>query len=314
MRRERCLGAAVLVMGLLSASRASAYCRTTTCITCPAPATGCVTQGTDLYWTSSCLSYDVQQDGSRWATVDQISSIADLAFQSWVTAPCPDGTGTPSITLKNLGPVACDNQEYNDQTHTYGGNANIIIFRDDVWTESSNSDPASTLALTTVTFQVTTGEIFDADIEINGLTEISTATPVPSAAHDLQSILTHETGHFLGMAHSTVACSADGSDCPTMNAIYQAGSDAYRTLEADDVAGICAIFPPDRQATSNSCTPRHGFSGQCGTTTPPPGGGCSVAAEVAAGGAGRTPLAGLCLAGLFALRARRPRNRRRTDG
>ena len=75
-----------------------------------------------------------------------------------------------------------------------------------------------------------------------------TRTPVPATSYDLPSILTHEVGHFLGMAHSTEPCTVGGDDCPTMNPFYTTGSDAYRSLEADDVAGICAVYPPSRKA------------------------------------------------------------------
>jgi hypothetical protein len=173
----------------------------------------------------------------------------------------------PSFELANLGPVACDRHEYNDQQNSYGGNANIIVFRDDEW--AATKDP-HTLALTTVTYNRNTGEIYDADIEVNShvqfatMRSISTSLRVPNNSYDLQSILTHEAGHFLGLAHSNASCSPSG-DCPTMDAMYRTGSDDFRTLDKDDIEGICAIYPPNRTAVDNSCAPRHGFSGECGT-------------------------------------------------
>jgi hypothetical protein len=301
--------AAVILGGLLWSDRAEAFCRTTTCVDCVAPDTGCIQDGLPLYWTSSCVSYDVQEAGSKWADVPTITSIASTAFHAWTDATCPASTAGPSIHATDMGPVTCEFQQYNDDTHTFGGNANIIVFHDNDWTLTSSSDPASTLALTTVTFAVASGEIYDADIEVNGTKTISTSTPVPTSAYDLQSILTHEIGHFLGMAHSTEPCtSGSGGDCPTMNPYYTTGTDAYRSLEADDVAGICTIYPPSRQAGSSSCTPRHGFSSECGTTVRPPSAtsGCSVApGRLGAGGA----TAALLMAGLAVIRSRRRRAR-----
>jgi MYXO-CTERM domain-containing protein len=56
----------------------------------------------------------------------------------------------------------------------------------------------------------------------------------PYNTYDLQAILTHEAGHFLGLAHS-VDTSA------IMYAFYSPGS---IHLTPDDVAGICTIYPP----------------------------------------------------------------------
>jgi hypothetical protein len=53
---------------------------------------------------------------------------------------------------------------------------------------------------------------------------------------DLESALTHEAGHALGLAHS---------DDPnaTMFSTTLPGETSLRTLEADDEAGICAVYP-----------------------------------------------------------------------
>ncbi len=59
-------------------------------------------------------------------------------------------------------------------------------------------------------------------------------------ARDLRSVLTHELGHVLGIGHST-------EPRATMDAGLPAGS-AGRTLEADDLAAACALYPPDPKA------------------------------------------------------------------
>ncbi|WP_437604957.1 matrixin family metalloprotease [Sorangium sp. So ce834] len=52
---------------------------------------------------------------------------------------------------------------------------------------------------------------------------------------DLQSIATHEEGHFLGLGHSNVRGA-------TMLGTYRGGTSA-RTLEGDDIEGLCALYP-----------------------------------------------------------------------
>ncbi len=305
-RRAAALSAFFLV-GLIGNKAAHAFCRTTTCEDCPQVSRECVEEGAPLYWPIHCVTYDVQKDASRYADFDTANTVADLAFHTWLdNVTCPATGRGPSFILQNLGPVACDRHEYNDQQNSYGGNANIIVFRDDDWT--ATRDPHA-LALTTVTYNRNTGEIYDADIEVNshiqlaGMRGISTSDVVPSDSFDLQSILTHEAGHFLGLAHSDKPCSPSDHDCPSMDAMYQAGSSDFRTLEPDDIDGICAIYPVGRVEFDNQCAPRHGFAPDCGVSGSR---GCCTTAPGAAPTRGGEGLFAVALGlGVLALRARR---------
>jgi hypothetical protein len=189
-----------------------------------------------------------------------------------------------SIDVRDLGPVACDQVQYNSDA----GNQHVILFHDDVW---PHNDSNNTLGLTTVTYDPDTGEIYDADMEINATVPLTLADPVPGDGYDFQSIITHECGHFLGMAHS-------GDDRATMYAHYTQGTTYMRTLTDDDVSGLCSIYLPDGdrvvdpsatpdgsgELPEDSCdpTPRHGFSTLC---APTPKHGCSVALAGAGSGA-----------------------------
>jgi hypothetical protein len=297
-------GAALFVLAYSSTS--AAFCRTTTCETCLQPIQDCVTEGHTLFWPVSCVSYDVQQNASKTADFNTANGIAESAFAAWTEVSCP-GTGQkPSIRLMNFGPVACNKHEYNNQQDSESGNANVVIFRDDEWT--ATPDP-HTLALTTVTYNFNTGEIYDADIEVNshiefaGMHGISTQTPVPPDAFDLQSILTHEAGHFFGLAHSDQPCSAQGGDCPTMDSMYRTGSGDFRTLEIDDIEGICSIYPLDRAASDNSCVPRLGFSSECGGSAN--ASGCAISSVGASSPSGAAFCASLYAFGLLLRRTRR---------
>jgi hypothetical protein len=296
MRSSRGALALVVLAGLAAPAEALAFCRTTTCQNCTPPPGGCVTEGVPVYWPVNCIGFDVQQDASaKWVDFAHASAVAARAFQTWSSANCGGGVG-PSLEFHDLGPVACAKHEYNDQQKSVGGNANIIMFRDNDWDASGLSDSGSTLALTTLTFNLATGEIYDADIEINGEKPISAEDAIPSDTYDLQSILTHEIGHFLGLAHSAVPCT--DVDCPTMNALYTRGSADFRSLEADDVEGICAVYPPAREAAASNCMPSHGLSQVCGTSKSPKK-GCAVAGL----GAGQEPGAGALAVALFGLAA-----------
>jgi MYXO-CTERM domain-containing protein len=123
---------------------------------------------------------------------------------------------------------------------------------------------------------------------------------------DLDSIVTHEAGHFLGLSHSC-------DNAATMYANYKLGEVGLRTLEADDVAGICTLFPPGSDKACDP-TPRHGFSTECcnprskceGRTEPE---GCCTTAPGSANSPGHLGLT-LLLSGVLLSMARRRRRER----
>jgi hypothetical protein len=299
MRPQRAFVACVLAglagsITLMHAESARAYCQTTTCdpaTECKYDRTGCATVGLPLQWKKGCVTYSVHRAGSptRNISYDRAHSITERAFGRWLDAECEGGS--PSLRASDKSPVSCDEPEYNSSD----GNANIIMFRDDDWPYAGAN---ATLALTTITFNFETGEIFDADIEINSFKTPLTTGDV-AVDFDLESIITHETGHFLGLSHSHVPDA-------TMYLEYGAGDITLRDLEPDDVAGICATYPPNRQVLSQDCTPRHGFSPEC--SRPKDDGGCALRPGSPSSTAHAWPLA--LLAWLVARAARR---RKRTS-
>jgi MYXO-CTERM domain-containing protein len=286
MRAERGPLALALVLGVVAslavAAPAHAYCRTTTCGLPPgfAPSEGscypddfvqrCAALNPPVkvlpvYWANACISYDIQQNASVQVPYADASQLFAAAFAKWTSTTCASaGGGRVSIDVKDLGPVACDEVQYNSNQ----GNQHVIIFHDDVW---PHDDSSNTLGLTTITFDPDTGEIYDADMEINSTPEVplSLGDPPPDG-YDFQSIIQHETGHFFGMAHS-------GDPNATMLARYTPGTTSMRTLSSDDTAGICSIYLPDGNRAVDpsvaapgtlmeaACdpTPRHGFQSEC---------------------------------------------------
>jgi hypothetical protein len=275
----RSFALALVLAGLLCAPAARAFCRTTTSPVPPGydpTQRGCWTEGKPLGWHASRVPYGLGASASVQVSLADATRLADLAFDVWNNASCPDGA--PAVQAYDDGPVTsvpdasdCSSSATcNPQLH------DVIVFDDQVW---PHDDPANTLALTTVTFGVDDGAIFEAYTEVNSTPShpLTTLEPPPagSMAYDLQAILTHEAGHFFGLAHAAEATSI-------MYAYYERGK---VELTADDVAGFCAIYPQ----------------------TPKSSGGCAASSRPAGAGG-----AGLLLAGIALVRIARGRAPRHT--
>lgn len=80
------------------------------------------------------------------------------------------------------------------------------------------------------------GQIIEADIMFNPESNFTTdILPKPSLI-DLESTMTHEVGHMLGLDHSNILSS-------TMFPSYSAGVISQRDLQSDDRIGISTIYP-----------------------------------------------------------------------
>jgi hypothetical protein len=229
---------------------ASAYCRTSVCnarvagqLCVPAQPLDC---GTPLYWAPACFGVSVQRHASAQVDLATAEALVAQAFAAWENVDCAGARPAIAVTLTE--PVSCDQQEYNQE----GGNANIVMFRDVEWPYMGSGN---TLALTTVTYNLDTGEIFDADLEVNSTMQVQLTTTEADVRYDVLSIITHEAGHMLGLAHSDVVDA-------TMTVEYEPGHLELRSLHPDDAAAICAAYPPP---DIDSCdpTPRHGFADEC---------------------------------------------------
>jgi hypothetical protein len=244
MRKVRLPRNPVVVLAVLLASQpAAAFCRSTTCDgeTCKTDGDECVAEGLPLFWPEGKLAVSVSAEGSLpdGITGEETEQIAREAFSKWQAATCADGLH-PGLRFEFLGQVEGAVSDRIDHV-------NLVTFVDSNWQGDFRS-----VATTTVTFDATTGRITDSDTRINSAqwcivdtgTEISSVVCDPGAGGDithpvdLLGVLTHEAGHQLGLAHTLVSGATMEASRPDFQ--FQ----EWRTLEADDQTGICAIYPP----------------------------------------------------------------------
>jgi MYXO-CTERM domain-containing protein len=179
-------------------------------------------------------------------------------------------------------------------------------------------DPAA-LALTTVSAKASSGQITDADIEVNAFHFMwgdLVANPPSGApqAHDLRNAMTHEMGHLIGLDHTcfppgiTTARPNDDMgqpipDCSeatqevietTMFPSANSGDVDKRTLGPDDQRAVCEIYAA--ADNPNVCKP----------VVPADDGGCDCGA--AARSTAATPVAATLVVAFFIWRRRRRRD------
>lgn len=114
---------------------------------------------------------------------------------------------------------------------SFGGTAdgeNVVFVLDEGWPDDASL--VSTPAITT-----SGAEIVEADIALNAQSYAwATSGADGRSLMDVQSAVTHEVGHLLGLWHSSV----EGA---TLNPAMDGNPEA-RTLEEDDLEGLCALY------------------------------------------------------------------------
>lgn len=274
------LRAFALSAALLAPTAADAYCRTRTV---PQPeATVCASEGAPLFWSGGCVSLHVNPAVTAPNIPrEQLRLIVDEASRAWKTVACdPVTRSAPTFELV-IGADSADPVGYQDGRP----NSNVVTWRA-TWGDDAYHDPRAA-AITVVTFGSRSATILDADTELNVRALFPFSLDGGPGTTDLRTVVVHELGHTQGLAHP-----AD------RNAVmwFTAGQgERRRTPNADDIAGVCAIYPASRAIR---CDPEV-------RTEFLEGGGASCAATPGGRSVGGLALLGGAAAALAAWRRRR---------
>jgi len=138
----------------------------------------------------------------------------DVALRAWPGAAC---TGWRARYDGERAAVAADD------------GVNVVLFHDDAWP----ADLVPGAVAQTVIHTDGSGRYRDADIHVNGK-DFRFSLDAAAGTLDLRSVLVHELGHAIGLGHSDDARAT----------MFATGSGLrWRSLEKDDLAGVCALYP-----------------------------------------------------------------------
>jgi hypothetical protein len=257
MRAPRLVQCLVLTLVVSTECWAWAFVRETTGFTSQEP----------VAWSSGCVLIAVVDPPPGTIAAQDLLSATSAAATTWTQASNGCGGGfnlkVEKAGVTRLG-AAVDG-------------VNAVVLRTENYCNSTSGmpscDPLSTavtwLSYVTDPLAPDFGRLFEADIEINGEAyRWGLAANAQEGIWDLESALTHELGHIIGLDHN---CYQSGfglprpvddrgspvPDCGTapasvassvMYAVSSYGVER-RTLSADDVGGICTIYPSSSAPT-----------------------------------------------------------------
>jgi hypothetical protein len=171
-----------------------------------------------IVWPDPTITVSIHPDGS-----DDISDGSDIAairaaLEAWSAPPCT-----------NLALV--DGGFDSNKTNADDG-VNRIFFVESNWP----SEFAGAAAVTISRVNAGSPDTWrDADILINGA-GASWSTTGEVHRHDVQSVVTHELGHLLGLKHAA-------HPEATMYFVNPPGTTHRRTLHPSDVSAVCWLYP-----------------------------------------------------------------------
>ncbi|MCK6548219.1 matrixin family metalloprotease [Myxococcota bacterium] len=201
--------------------------------------------GAALVWPRATLDYDVTFDPAELVDL-ALADASRRALDTWGSAL------RGRVVPRYLGVAP---------SPPVRGDGRVTITIRSAW-DPANGDPTRAIAFTALTYDTDTGEISDAELELNGE---HFAFGDASGAFDTESVVLHEAGHALGFAHSCgdpqrtyASCFSVPDDPPgTARRILEAvmaptlaPSVERRALGLDDLGALADHYPVSSTVTA----------------------------------------------------------------
>ena len=219
-------GCAAVALVMVHAEPAFAYCRATTCNElddyCAVGDNGCIIDGLPLSWPqNSTLDFVLDEESAEEADVFGAAQALENAVDSWSAVSC--GNDPPKITLQIVDEAAAPD----------GAGTIDVVFVSSGWPYENDA-----AGRTVIEFYNDSGWVSGATLLLNAQHYVLSRNPDDTEV-DLTAVLTHEIGHVLALAHTSVEGATMESETTT------AFASEIRTLSHDDESGLCALYPPD---------------------------------------------------------------------
>jgi len=186
---------------------------------------------TPLKWNQARVRWFATDRGVAGVTAAQFQTAVAAGFATWEAVP------TASVAFQFVGFTSAAPFD-DDGISTFGFDAQPDLDR--------------VLGATSFVVDTLTGEIVESDVFFNSIFTWSTAAAGDASRFDLQSVATHEIGHFVGLGHSAIGeteIRPDGgrrvlaSGAVMFPISLGRGITADRTLQPDDIAGVSDLYP-----------------------------------------------------------------------
>jgi hypothetical protein len=184
-----------------------------------------------LRWVTTPVQWSITDRGVANVSVSDFQAAAARAFAKWQAVP------TATIAFEFGGFTRLEPFEDDDRS--------VLGFQDQPELER-------VLGATGFVVDITSGDIVESDIFFNSAFNWSTAASGEPGRFDLESVATHEIGHFLGLGHSalgeTEALPSGRRRVLASSAVmfpisFGTNNTADRELQPDDIAGVSDIYP-----------------------------------------------------------------------
>lgn len=249
--------------------------------------------GNALYWESSCVEFYLDAAGTSHLPGELEFELAEQAIAHWNDSIASCSYMNIRIAGRHDGETGKDLKNVLKFRHE-------VWERPATRTEEAKPFSERAYAVTTVSYindatSPRDGAIVDADIHMNAVHNSISHNGQSLGSHsclaDFRAVFTHEIGHVLGLGHTcrlvddaendpvlkdhngndTKLCSELGDNpdpiitTATMYPDTACGETSMATLEADDIAAVCKVYP--KANDPGTCEPVQASSGCACTAT-----------------------------------------------
>lgn len=187
-------------------------------------------QTIDVRWPAGPIRYFISERDVTNVTAGDLRAAVTRAAATWQAVP-----GTT---------LSFEFQGFTTASPAGADSRNTIGFLD-------RPDLDRVLGATSLLLDGATGTIAEADIFFNTIFPWSVADAGETGRVDVESVVLHELGHFIGLGHSAIGETeltpsggrrVQGSGAVMFPIALTAGSTADRALQPDDIAGLLDIY------------------------------------------------------------------------